>query len=159
MHVGVVGAVELGDAVDDLTRLLRAGAGIEKHQTGIAVEDREFLPYAAASSPPRSNPRVAGSMLRNGAAAILLFLQLAELPAETAEQMLAHGAVLDLLDRLAQKALDQHAAGLLGRDAARAQIEQRRLVEIADRGAVAALDVVGVDFEFGLGVDDRARGR
>ena len=47
MHVRVLGAVELGDAVDDLTRLLRARPGIEKHQTGIVVEDREFLPYAA----------------------------------------------------------------------------------------------------------------
>src|SRR3954454_7175318 len=78
------------------------------------------------------------------------------MPAEAAEQMRAHGAVPDFLDRLAQKSLDQHAAGLLGRDAARAQIEQRGLVEIADCRAVGAFDVVSVDFEFGLRVDDGA---
>jgi hypothetical protein len=42
MHIGVVAAVELGDAVDDLARLLRAGAGIQEHQPGIALEYREF---------------------------------------------------------------------------------------------------------------------
>ena len=71
MHVRVLGAVELGDAVDDLTRLLRARPGIEKHQTGIVVEDREFFPYAADIEPAAANPRVAGSMLRKGTAAIL----------------------------------------------------------------------------------------
>src|SRR4051794_20186908 len=78
------------------------------------------------------------------------------MPAETGEQMRAHGAVSDFLDRLAQKALDQHAAGLLGRDAARAKIEQRGLVEIADRRTVRASDVVGIYFQLGLRVDDGA---
>ena len=41
-------------------------------------------------------------------------------------------------------------------DAAGAQIEERRRVEVADAGAVAALDVVGVDLELGLGIDHRA---
>src|SRR3954469_8797130 len=78
------------------------------------------------------------------------------MPAETAEQMGAHGAVLDFLDRLAQKPFNQHAAGFLGRDAARAQVEQRGLVEIADRGAMSASDIISVDFEFGLRIDDGA---
>ena len=42
MHVGVVAAVELGDAVDHRRRLLRAGAGIEKHQPRIVLIDREL---------------------------------------------------------------------------------------------------------------------
>ena len=42
MHIGVVGAVELGDAVDDGARLLRAGAGIKKHQLRMSREDWEF---------------------------------------------------------------------------------------------------------------------
>ena len=42
MHVGVFGAVEIGDAVDDLTRFLRARPGIEKNQTGIIFENREL---------------------------------------------------------------------------------------------------------------------
>ena len=45
------------------------------------------------------------------------------------------------------------------RDAAGAQIEQRCLVEFADGGAVAALHVVGEDFELRLGVDRGAPGR
>jgi thioredoxin reductase (NADPH) len=72
------------------------------------------------------------------------------------QQMRADREILDRFHRLAQEAVDQHAPRLLGRDAARAQIEQRRLVEIANAGAVAAFDVIGVDFELGLGVDDRA---
>src|SRR5258708_13030682 len=42
MHIGVVATVELGNAVDDARRLLRAGAGIEKHQPGIVLVDREL---------------------------------------------------------------------------------------------------------------------
>ena len=39
--------------------------------------------------------------------------------------------------------------------AARPQVEQRLVVELADRGAVRALDVVGEDLELRLGVDLR----
>ena len=73
--------------------------------------------------------------------------------------MLAHCAGLDDFDRLANKRLDQHVPRLLTRNAAGEQIEQRRLVEIADRGAMAAFDVVGEDFELGLGVDRGASRR
>ena len=41
-------------------------------------------------------------------------------------------------------------------DAAGTQIKQRRLVEIADAGAMGAFDIVGVNLEFGLGVDHGA---
>ena len=58
-----------------------------------------------------------------------------------------------MLDRLAQKASISMRRASSRRDAAGAQIEQRRLVEVADRGAMAAFDVVGEDFELGLGVD------
>ena len=43
-------------------------------------------------------------------------------------------------------------------DAARAQVEQRLLVELADRRAVRALHVVGVDLQLRLGVDLRVVG-
>ena len=46
-----------------------------------------------------------------------------------------------------------------GVDAAAAQIEDRVLVELADGGAVAALDVVGEDLELRLGVDLRVVGQ
>src|SRR6516165_3177387 len=42
MHVRVIGAVIIRDPVDDGARLLRAGAGIEEHQTGVARENREL---------------------------------------------------------------------------------------------------------------------
>jgi hypothetical protein len=51
VHVGVVAAVELGDAVDDLARLLRARPGVEKYQAGIALEDRKL-----ATQPLRVEP-------------------------------------------------------------------------------------------------------
>src|SRR5438045_94709 len=95
------------------------------------------------------------SARRKGTAAIL-FLQIGQTPRQMPQQMRADREVLDRFHRLAQKAVDQHSPRLLGRDAARLQIKQRRLVEIADTGAVAAFDVVGVDFELGLGVDDGA---
>src|SRR4029077_4721536 len=51
MHIGVVVAVELGDAVDDLTRLLRAGAGIEEYEAGVALEYRELAAQLARIEP------------------------------------------------------------------------------------------------------------
>src|SRR5260370_541268 len=94
------------------------------------------------------------SSFRSGAAAISL-LQIAEPHREPPHQMLADKRLLHAFHDLPQKPLHHHPPRLFGRDAAGAQIEQRRLVEIADAGAVAALDVVGVDFELGLGVYDR----
>ena len=58
----------------------------------------------------------------------------------------------DLGDRFLQEGADQHVARLGFRDAARAQIEQRIRVEIADRRAMGAFHVVGEDFEFRLQV-------
>ena len=71
--------------------------------------------------------------------------------------MLAQSGLLDELDRLAGESLDQHSARLVARDAAGAQIKQRRFVEIADRGAMAAFDVVGKISSSGL-VSIAARG-
>src|SRR5262249_51885469 len=78
-------------------------------------------------------------------------------PGEPRQQMLVQRRRVDELDRLPNKGFDQHAACLLTRDAARAKIKERGLVEIADRGAVTTLHVVGVDFQLWLGVDRRAR--
>src|SRR4029077_4012275 len=61
------------------------------------------------------------------------------------------------LDGIGREGVDQQPArrGLV--DAARAQIEERGLVEIAHRGAMAAFDVVREDLELGLGIDGGAR--
>src|SRR3546814_6592651 len=63
---------------------------------------------------------------------------------------LTYRLVSNLLHRLVEESLDQHAPGRGAVDTARQQIEQRLLVEFAGRGAVAALDVVGVDLELRL---------
>ncbi len=70
--------------------------------------------------------------------------------------MIAQRRLLNRLDGFEHERFDQHAPCLVGADAAGAQIEQRILVEIADSGAVRAFDIVGEDFELGLGVDGGA---
>ena len=66
---------------------------------------------------------------------------------------LAQALVLDLLERLADEALDQQRARLIRRDAARAQVKQQVLVDLGRRRAVAAHHVVGVDLELRLGIE------
>ena len=61
--------------------------------------------------------------------------------------------VLDLVDGLADEALDQQRARLVRRNAARAHVEQQVLVELGRGRAVAADHVVGVDLELGLGIE------
>jgi hypothetical protein len=53
MHIGVVGAVEIGDAVDHGARFLCAGPGIEKHETRMRREDREFAANDTRVEPAR----------------------------------------------------------------------------------------------------------
>src|SRR6185437_12293934 len=72
-------------------------------------------------------------------------------------KIIAHAGILDSRYGLGGEGVDEHAARFWLADAARAQIEQRVLVEVADSGAVAALDVVGENLELGLGVDRGAR--
>ena len=66
------------------------------------------------------------------------------------DQRLAQAGMLDALDRLADEGLDQQRLGLRAGNAARAQIEQQVLVELAGGRAVAALHVVGEDFQLRL---------
>ena len=61
--------------------------------------------------------------------------------------------MLDALERFADKRLDQQGAGLVLRDAARLEIEQKLLVDLARGRAVAAHHVVGEDLELGLGIE------
>src|SRR5690349_10192660 len=67
--------------------------------------------------------------------------------------MLAQRRIADTRQHIDGERLDEHAPRLGLADAAGAQIEERGLVEIADRGAMAAFDVVGENLELGLGVD------
>ena len=68
----------------------------------------------------------------------------------------ADGEVRNVLERLADERLHQHAPRIRLADAAGAQVEQRVLIQLAGGGAMAAFHVVGEDLEFRLGVDLRA---
>ena len=61
----------------------------------------------------------------------------------------------DVAQHLGGKGMEQQVAGLVARQAARLQVEQRVFVELADGGAVGALHVVGEDLELRVGVDLR----
>ena len=65
-------------------------------------------------------------------------------------QRVAQAGMLDAFHRLADEGLDQQRLRFLGRDAARLQVEQQILVEIARGRAVAALHVVGENLQFRL---------
>ena len=69
------------------------------------------------------------------------------------------GSIWTPLEHLAGERVDQHVARLGVGQAAGAQIEDRVVVELADRRAVRALHVVGEDLELRLGVDGRAVGQ
>src|SRR5262245_52530067 len=56
---------------------------------------------------------------------------------------------LELVEELADEGLDQEFPRRTVGQAPAAQVEHRLLVEPSDRGAVRALDVVGVDLELG----------
>ena len=66
---------------------------------------------------------------------------------------------LDAADDVVGEGEGQQAAGLVQADAARAQVEDRFVVELADRGAVRAFHVVGEDLQLRLGVDGRVVGQ
>src|SRR3954466_8359511 len=67
-------------------------------------------------------------------------------------QGVAQPGMLDALDRFADEGLDQERLGFLCRNAARLEIKQKVIVERAGGRAMAALDIVGVDFQFRLAV-------
>ena len=67
--------------------------------------------------------------------------------------MVFEGGDAHAVEDFAGKGACQHPDGLAVANATGAQIEQSIFVELADGGSVRTLDVVGVDFELGLGVD------
>src|SRR5262249_49858019 len=67
----------------------------------------------------------------------------------------AHGTFLHALDAFTGKCEKQQVARCNFVDAARTQIEEGIFFDLSNRGSVSALDVVGENFELGLGVDLR----
>ena len=68
------------------------------------------------------------------------------------------GSHPDALHQVGGEGVGEQAPRRLDADAARAQVEDRVLVELADGRAVRAAHVVGEDLELGIGVDQRLRG-
>src|SRR5580692_11113136 len=61
MYIGIIGAVEIRDPVDHRAGFLRAGAAVEKHETGVAREDRKFaLQHLRVKPPPFPSPARGG---------------------------------------------------------------------------------------------------
>src|SRR3954467_6763137 len=65
-------------------------------------------------------------------------------------QCVAGRLVLHRVDGFLREGLGQHGAGGGGGNAAGAQVEELVLVQLAHRGSVGALHVVGVDFQLRL---------
>ena len=74
-------------------------------------------------------------------------------------QHLTHGAAFYAFDDFAGKGVNQHPPRGLFRDAARAQVKDALVVQLADGRAVRAFHVVGVNFQLGLGVGGRVIGK
>ena len=62
----------------------------------------------------------------------------------------AQGFDDDIIEHVAGESGQQDGAGALFGQTPRAEVEQRVLVELARRSAVAALDIVGVDLQLWL---------
>ena len=141
MHVGVFGRVGVLDAVQHRLRLLRRGRVVEIDErlaVDLHAEDREILADAVD---------VIGAIGDRGMHGHARFASQA---ATCSISVSRRPGVLDAFDRLADKGLDHQRLGLLGGNAARLEVEQQVLVERAGGRAVAALHVVGEDFELGL---------
>src|ERR1039458_2510634 len=66
----------------------------------------------------------------------------------------AHRFQRDALHHVAGEGADHDLPGLLQSDPAGTQIKNRLLVHLTDGGAMGAFDIVGKDFQLGLGVND-----
>jgi len=61
--------------------------------------------------------------------------------------------VLDGFESLADESGNQHGLGFCRRDAARFQIKEVIVVQVAAGGAVTTSDIIGIDLEFRLGIE------
>ena len=188
MDVGVHVLVVARDGVDDDLRLLRSGgvvqidqrlavdplgedgkigadpgeieAGLRALGTARRASGSRTTVWASSGHPtssqfrgslPRPRPRRDGGLM--------VRCQLGEpIADERLRRTRARAARLHAVEALAGKGVEQQVArrGLV--DAARAQVEELLLLDLADGGAVRAFHVVGVNLELRLGVDARVVG-
>src|SRR5690606_39382243 len=87
---------------------------------------------------------------------------------QSLESLLYHDAVMKLLDPAGHKGQDfrmghlvehlieecvaENAIGLCRVDTTALQVKQRLLIQLADSGAMGALDVIGIDLQLWLGI-------
>ena len=153
MHVGVVVARRSARSASITARGFWVRGGVVQVDERLAVD---LLVRGSGSrrarAPRRGRSRRGRAVL--GASTWLALLHAAIPPAEAAEQATrearcADGAAVAMRSsdlRRRTPRVSRRARPRLA-DAARAQVEERVLVELADRRAVAALHVVGVDLE------------
>ncbi len=149
MDVGVVLLIHPGQGLDHLARLLGRGGAVEIDQ-GLAVDgarqDREIGAHLRDVIERVGAVRVAAlGQARHQTAPVRVASQ-----APTRAPKASRTATRRSRRSLRARRLDQHAIGGRPIDAAAHQIEHRLLVQAADRGAVAAAHVVGIDLELGL---------
>ena len=153
VDVGVVVLVVARHGVDHRAGLLGGGGVVEVDERPAVDplgQDREVRAQAFTSSGDRGLAGGAGTALMAASRArarAVVECRRAPLPRSWAGPIAQH--------RSGESADED--GGPAPRDAARAQVEERPRSSWPDRGAVAALHVVGVDLELGLGVDLRVR--
>ena len=121
-----------------------------QHQVDERPRLAQARPRPARAIAPRGSrqPRPIAS---TSPSAIVMLRRRASQPASRSRIVVGERRVLDLGDRLVDEGEHQQLLGRPPRDAARGQVEERGLVDRAAGRAVAALHVVGVDLELGLG--------
>ena len=144
MDGGVGLAIGAGDGVDHRLRLLRGRGGVE---IGPALGDRREV----GEPVERAGGEDASIAIASPAQRANQLPRPRRRPSRTASSPIRSSAS-------ATKARVSRPLASSGGDAAAFEIEEGVAVELADRGAMRAFDVVGEDFELGLGVDRRRAG-
>jgi len=147
MNVGIIVFHEAGHRFDHRARFLRARSRVEigervivhaLRQSGeilaVAVDGEQFVFRCIAS-------RAGDFELRSF-----------QPPFDFAAENILPLFDFDFVEHFADEGFDQQGACLCFVQSACAEIEHRVIVQIADRAAVAAFHIVGVNFQFRLGV-------
>ncbi|ENN89137.1 hypothetical protein RHSP_61761 [Rhizobium freirei PRF 81] len=145
MHIRIFAGIGMRNGIDDDLRLLRGCAVVEIDQR-LAVhhfrQDREIPANGFDIIGRCRHDLVHELCLQSG----VLF----QPGGDNAFQRLDQGFVFQFLDDLGYEGIDQHGAGLVPRNAASHQIVEMVRVDIGNRCAMAALNVVGEDLKLRL---------
>ena len=159
VDVRVGPSVDVGDRLDDGLRLLRRRRVVEIDERLAVNRAREDREVAADRLDVEGRAAPLGGLAtrEDGAhAARPGSRPLARAAADrVAPPRRAERRDADPRGDVAREGVDQEVPGLRLADPARAQVEQRGVVELPDRRAVPALDVVGEDLERRRRVDER----